>query len=114
MSINSEEYVCEKCGHKLEDNSPICMYCGHTIPKTQLSKTTIERLEKESKPKESDPTLNAAISVKSFGVILLIIGFLSDIIGMFMVGSSDVDTFKIVLIGGTISFFLGLILTFVG
>ena len=91
------------------------MYCGHTIPKTQLSKTTIERLEKESKPKESDPTLNAAISVKSFGVILLIIGFLSDIIGMFMVvGSSDVDTFKIVLIGGTISFFLGLILTFVG
>ena len=67
------------------------------------------------KPKESDSTLNAAISVKSFGVILLIIGFLSDIIGMFMVvGSGDVDTFKIVLLGGTISFFLGLILTFVG
>ena len=99
MSLN-----CKKCGHEIDGNSPVCMYCGATISDSNLSQEAKERIEKEACKKDS----NAGTSIKAFGALLIIIGIIADIISMFLVFSGSYASFGGIIIFGTIVFIIGL------
>ncbi len=98
---------CEKCGHEIDGNSPICMNCGAAIPESDINQETKERLKKEE---HDTHVASNASSPKATGAFLIILGILADIISMFMIFSSDVGAFSVITIGGTICFIIGLML----
>jgi len=96
---------CKKCGNKIDGNSPVCMYCGTAVPDSNINLETKERMRvQSSKPSSPGDTS----SLKVFGAILVILGILADIIGMFMIASSSFEAFSAVTITGTIMFLIGL------
>lgn len=99
--------VCQKCGCEIDGSTPICMNCGAPIPDSQLTQETKERLETQ---KNDTHVASGASSVKAFGAFLLIIGFIIDVISMFLIFSSDYEAFNALTIGGTISFLIGITL----
>lgn len=99
--------VCEKCGCEIDGSSPICMNCGAPIPDSQLTQETKERLETQE---HDTHVASGASSTKAFGAFLLIIGSIIDVISMFLISSSDFETFNALTIGGTICFLIGITL----
>ena len=99
--------VCEKCGHEVDGNSPVCMYCGAKLPETSLTQETKEGLKKEEKDTYTSP---GASSVKALGAFLIILGIIADVFCMMQIGSSDFETYRTFTIGGTICFIIGLAL----
>lgn len=99
--------ICEKCGHEVDGNSPICMYCGAALPETSINNETKERLEAEKVDSYQSPN---ASSTKAFGAFLLILGILADVVSMFLIYSDGFGSFGAVTIGGTICFLIGLAL----
>ena len=103
--------VCEKCGHEVDSNALVCGYCGHPLPKSQLSVEKQQELENNERTDESlRPNHHARI--RGFGIALMIISGIIDIISIAMIGTSSVEGFSTILIIGSISFGLGLLLTF--
>lgn len=92
---------CEKCGHILEGDSPICMFCGAAISDNDLSKEARERINNSQKDNYTSPN---ASSVKALGAFLMILGILGDLVSL--VGGFVPS----VMIGGTICFFIGMAL----
>jgi len=83
------------------------MNCGATIPDEQISQETKERL----KAGEHDTHIASnASSTRALGATLIILGILADVISMFMIFSSDFESFGVITIGGTICFLIGLLL----
>ena len=98
---------CNNCGHELADGVIVCGYCGHAIPKDQLSESTKEQVKANERSDESlKPDTEAG--VRYFGYILMGIGFACDIAGMAMIGTGSVGAFSAVCIG------LGLVIAFFG
>ncbi len=98
---------CKKCGHEIDGNSPVCMYCGAVIPDVNLSQETKERLDAE----KGDPHSSSdGSSVKALGAVLIILGILADVISMFMINSSDFGSFGTITIAGTVCFLIGIAL----
>ena len=101
------DLICEKCGCKIDGNSPICMNCGMPIPDSKINQETKERLKAEE---HDTHTASNASSTRALGAALIIIGILADVISMFMIFSSDIGAFSTLTIGGTICFLIGLLL----
>ena len=99
--------ICEKCGHEVEGDSPICMYCGAALPETSISQETKERMKAEEKDTYQSPN---ASSTKAVGAFLILVGILSDVISMFMISSDGFEAFGTITICGTICFLIGLAL----
>ena len=99
--------ICQKCGCEIDGKSPICMNCGATIPDEQISQETKERLKAD----EHDTHIASnGSSTRALGATLIILGILADVISMFMIFSSDFESFGVITIGGTICFLIGLLL----
>ena len=99
--------ICEKCGHEVDGNSPICMYCGAALPDTSISQETKERLKAEEKDSYTSPN---ASSTQAVGAFLMILGILADVISMFLIFSDGFGSFGAITIGGTICFLIGIML----
>lgn len=110
---NNESKKCPKCGQPISENSMICMYCGHNINGSESANDSIKDL-KEKNPQYEQNRHNTDTSLRSLGVLLMVVGGAFDIISMFLVGTSSLETFKFFTIGGTICFGIGLFLRFFG
>lgn len=97
---------CEKCGHEIAENSPICMYCGAAASKG--SGETASKVQVPTGDGKSSSVDGA--SLKAFGALLLIAGIIADIISMFWIPSGSVTVFRNILIFGSISSVIGLAL----
>ena len=104
---------CPKCGQSVSDTSMICMYCGHNINGSKTADNSIMEL-KEKNPQYEQNRNATDTSLRSLGVLLMFIGGAFDVISMFLVGTSSLDTFKFFTIGGIICFGIGLFLRFFG
>lgn len=102
--------ICEKCGKEIPENSLVCGFCGHSVPQSQLSNETINRLKEEERSDESLKP-NGVVTVRAIGIILMIISGITDVVAMAMIGSGDVSTFSTILTVGSVSFGIGLLLT---
>ena len=103
--------ICEKCGHEVNSNALVCGYCGHSLQKSQLSPEKQRELENNARSDESlKPNHHARI--RGFGIALMIISGIIDIISIAMIGSSSVEGFSTILIISSVAFGLGLLLTF--
>ncbi len=98
---------CEKCGHEVDGDSPICMYCGAALPNSSINQETKERLKAEEKDSYKSPN---ASSTKAVGALLLILGILTDVISIFLIYSEGFSSFGAITIGGTICFLIGIVL----
>ena len=98
--------ICKKCGHEIDDNAPICMYCGTSISESDINQETKSRMEIIANKKE--PT--GGTKIKAVGAGLLIIGFIADIVSMFLIISNDFSIFNGLTIFGTIIFLIGITL----
>ena len=99
--------ICRKCGKEIDGSSPICMHCGASIPDSELKQETKDKMVVENK---DTPTFTNASSTKALGAVIMIIGFITDIISMFMITSGSFEGFGAITIFGTIAFFIGLAL----
>ena len=102
---------CQKCGHELLPNALICGYCGHSIPKENLSDEVVKNLAENERADESLAT-NHELNIRGLGIGLMCIGGICDLIAMMMISSLDVSAFGTVLTIGSVSFGLGMLLTF--
>lgn len=107
---NGEMIVkCEKCGHEIDGESPICMYCGSVLPDSVITQETNKRMvEKHIDEIVKNKESNIGVSLKAFGAILIIIGFIADIISMFLIFSADFSSYGAITIFGTIMFLIGI------
>lgn len=106
-----EKKICEKCGHEIESGSIICGYCGRAIPRENLDPGTVEKINNNKRSDESlKPNVNA--SIRGFGIMLMIIGGICDVVCLFLIGSGSFESFHTFTIIGTITFLLGLFFTF--
>ena len=103
--------TCEKCGREITGNALVCGYCGHSIPRSQLSNAAIQAMKENERADESLKT-NHNFNIRFFGIVLMIIGGVCDLISMMMVTSLDVSAFSTVLTIGSACFGLGMLLTF--
>lgn len=113
-----DKILCEKCGYEIEENSLVCMYCGK---KTTINNKVNEfntNSEIDSKSTEISSTKTSSndteIAIRSLGAFLIALGIISNIISMFMIGTSSIESFKFIMIFGSISFIAGLVLRFTG
>lgn len=103
--------VCRHCGKEIADGVLVCGYCGHAVPQQDLSTETKEKIERE---KCSDESLkpNTGASIRAFGIALMIISGIFDVIGMVLIGTGTFEAFNAVTIISTVAFFIGLVMTF--
>lgn len=101
---------CEKCGHEVKNGQLVCGYCGHAVSLSDLSEETKAKI---SETNRSDASLqkNHYARFKGFGIALMIVSGILDIVSIAMVGSSGVEEFKYVLIASSVTFFVGLLIT---
>ena len=105
--------ICEKCGKPLKEGEVFCSYCGHFVPSEKLDEKTKTDYETRSKAPD-DTAKKAVLSIRMLGMALMAIGIGSDLLGMLMVSSGSIGSFTAVLFIGSVSFLLGLVLTFGG
>ena len=105
--------VCPACGHEVKSNGMICMYCGHNINGSVNANDSIKDLKEKEAGYEQSRS-NADTSIRSLGVMLMIIGGACDLISMFLVGGGSYESFSFFTIGGTICFMIGIFLAFIG
>lgn len=102
---------CEKCGHELKEGDLICSNCGKAVPQSQLDKTAKEKIAVNLNSDESLKK-NHLAGIRIFGIILMVVAGILDIVSIAMVGVSGLSEFKGVLIGSSVTFGIGLLLTF--
>lgn len=113
-----DKILCEKCGHEVEKGSVICMYCGKKIA-TSVSDAEVDSIANKPTtginvaPKKTSSN-DTEIAIRTLGNFLIGAGIFSDVLAMFMVGSSSIESFKYIGIFGTISFLIGLVLRYTG
>ena len=102
---------CQRCGREIRDGDLVCGFCGMAVPRENLSPQTVQRIAEQ---RNSDPSLkpNRLAGVRIFGIALMIVGGLCDLICIALVGSGSLESFTFFTIAGTVCFFLGLVLTF--
>ena len=104
---------CSKCGSDLQDGAQFCPKCG-----TKVEQTLAPEPEKKVKvildPEEVVPQKETADSSKTFsgqgktfGLILMIISIIGDLVAMFAIGF---DAFIPVTIGATVLFVIGFLM----
>lgn len=98
---------CEKCGHEIDGESPICMNCGFPVPKDNLTEETKKRLEES---KVDTVRASNASSARAIGAVLIIFGILADVVSMFLIFSEGSAAFSAVTIIGTIITLIGFLL----
>lgn len=81
------------------------------VPQEELSDATKDRLARE---KRSDESLqpNTGASIRAFGIALMVISGIFDVIGMVLIGTGTFEAFNAVTIISTVAFFIGLVMTF--
>ena len=99
--------VCPKCGHEVDGNSPICMYCGASLPISSLNQATQERIRSQAVDNYRSPN---ASSIKAFGAFLMILGIAADLLSTILIFTGSTGAFGAVCTIGTICFIVGIAL----
>jgi hypothetical protein len=105
---------CANCGAKLQDGSVFCASCGSKVGAVPVVQAAPQEVKVMLDPAEVVPEKETADSSKSFsgqgktfGLILMIISIIGDLLAMVLVGF---DAFIPVTIGATVLFVIGFLL----
>ena len=98
---------CSKCGKEMQDNAAFCPNCGNRVGETAAAKVVPE-IKVMLDPSEVVPAKKPVDSSKSFsgqgktfGLILMLVSIIGDLVAMFAIGF---DAFIPITIGATVLF----------
>ena len=97
--------LCEKCGHEVNENTPICMFCG--APVNDYTESENVKKFKQNELIENKAN-NFVGGIKGFGAILLIIGGLLDLISIITIVTGEIESSGVLSVIGTILFIAGI------
>ncbi len=101
---------CSKCGTDLYDGTQFCPTCGNKVDETAAPaapkevKVMLDPAEVVPAKKSADSSKSFAGQGKTFGLILMIISIVGDLVAMFAIGF---DAFIPITIGATVLFVIG-------
>ena len=104
---------CSKCGAKLQDGAQFCPQCGSSIGKAasliveKEIKVILDPSEVTPQKQVVDSSKTFSGQGKTFGLLLMIISIIGDLVAMCVIGF---DAFIPVTIGATVLFVVGLLL----
>lgn len=106
---------CSKCGNQLQDGTLFCPSCGNKVGEAPTLKTEVKVIldpaEVAPAKKISDSSKSFAGQGKTFGLILMIISIIGDLVAMFAIGF---DAFIPITIGATVLFVIGFFMRMFG
>lgn len=101
---------CSKCGNNLQDGTQFCPSCGCKIgeaapPSSEKNvKVILDPAEVVPQKKVADSSKSFSGQGKTFGLILMMISVIGDLVAMFAIGF---DAFIPITIGATVLFVIG-------
>lgn len=107
---------CAKCGEQLPEGSLFCSKCGTAINGRSITNREFhqrvilnpsEQSKKENQTDYGEKTAGVGIAL---GISLVVAGILCDLVCMFLAASGSFESYSAVMIGGTISFVIGLVI----
>lgn len=103
---------CSKCGKEIHDGTIFCSSCGNKIGETdspveQEVKVMLDPAEAMPQKKVADSSKSFSGQGKTFGLILMIISIIGDLVAMFAIGF---DVFIPITIGATVLFAVGFLM----
>ena len=104
---------CSKCGNQLQDGTQFCPSCGNKVgeaaaPVTrQEVKVMLDPAEVVPQKKAADSSKSFSGQGKTFGLILMIVSIIFDLVAMFAIGF---DAFIPITIGATALFVIGFLM----
>lgn len=103
---------CSNCGKEIQENTSFCSYCGKNV--NQSSRPVIEKVKVILDPSEVvdakqpiDSSESFSGQGKTFGLVLMVVSIIFDLVGMFAIGF---DAFIPITIGATVLFVIGFLL----
>ena len=103
---------CSNCGKEIQENMSFCPYCGENV--NQASHPVAEKVKVIFDPSEvvdaKQPIDSSKLfsgQGKTFGMVLMIVSIVFDLVGMFAIGF---DAFIPITIGATVLFVIGFLL----
>ena len=103
---------CSKCGKEILDGTVFCPNCGNKVgeaasaPKQKV-KVMLDPAEAMPQKKVPDSSKSFSGQGKTYGLILMIISIIGDLIGMFVIGF---DAFIPITIGAAVLFVIGFLM----
>ena len=85
-------YTCKNCNKLVDDDSPICMFCGFPIPDEHLSAKTKNNMYK------SNQNISDTSNIKAIGATLIIISIIINFIPVIVGNSIFITIIGIVLL----------------
>lgn len=103
---------CSNCGKEIQENTSFCPYCGKNV--NQASRSIAEKVKVILDPSEVvdakqpiDSSKSFSGQGKTFGLVLMMVSILFDLVGMFAIGF---DVFIPITIGAAVLFVVGFLL----
>lgn len=104
---------CSKCGNDLPEGTQFCSKCGNKVGEAAVPvvekevKVVLDPTEVVPQKKTADSGSSFAGQGKTFGLILMIVSIIGDLLAMFAVGF---DAFIPITIGATVLFAIGFLM----
>ena len=101
---------CSKCGSNLQDGTQFCPKCGSKVEESILPvaekevKVVLDPVERIPQKEVTDSSQSFSGQGKTFGLILMLISIIGDLVAMFAIGF---DAFIPITIGATVLFVIG-------
>lgn len=101
---------CAKCGTSLQDGTQFCHNCGNKVgsiaPQAEETEVKVVLDPAEAVPQKSAPDSSKSFAGqgKTFGLILMMISIIGDVVALFAIGF---DAFIPITIGATVLFVIG-------
>ena len=100
---------CPKCGIEIKNNVQFCTECGNKLNTINLNqpKVVLDPSEIVVKKDTKDSSETFSGLGRSFGICLMIISIILDLVGMFVIGF---EAFIPITIGATVLFVIGFLM----
>lgn len=103
---------CSRCGQELQDGTLFCSACGNKVGAAELPvaekgteiKVMLDPNEVVEAKKPADSSKSFSGQGKTFGLILMMVSIIGDLVAMFAIGF---DAFIPITIGATVLFVIG-------
>lgn len=103
---------CSNCGKEIQESTSFCPYCGKNVnqalqPAAEKVKVILDPSEVVDTKQPIDSSKSFSGQGKTFGLVLMIVSIVFDLVGMFAIGF---DAFIPITIGATALFVIGFLL----